>query len=258
MSNFQVDLGGKVALVTGGSLGLGKAMSIGLADAGASVVIASRSIEKCESVAGIIRSKGGNAYAIAADTAVPESLDNLIDKTYQHYGRLDILVNNAATDANGLSSLDKTSVEWMDLAYQVNVRGPWYLASRAAPRMGADGGGSIINVVSVSGLKPVVYAGAYSASKAALNALTKVMAQEWAPLNIRVNSLAPGSYHSAMFDKNAEEIPGFEKRTIDRNLIKRIPASEEIVGPILYLASDACNYTTGSVLVSDGGYLTKS
>ena len=208
--NYEVDLSGKVALVTGGSRGLGRAMSLGLAEAGAAVVVASRNLESCEEVAAAIRSKGGRALAVAADAADTASLDRLLDATWKEFSRLDILINNAGTNC-GFKGLDKISVEEMDRVYQVNLRGPWYLASRAAPRMAENGGGSMVNIISVGALRPTGLLGPYSATKAGLHALTKVMAQEWAPLGIRVNALAPGSYHSDLFDRTAEKVPGFEE-----------------------------------------------
>jgi len=255
MSNYQVDLTGKVVLITGGSRGLGKAMSIGLAGAGAKVVVASRDLESCEAVASKIAESGGKAVALAADTGDPASLDRLLDKSYEVFGRIDVLINNAGINC-GFVGLDQLSVEQMDEMYRVNLRGPWYLASRAAPRMGKDGGGSIINVISVGGLKPPPFLGAYAATKSGLHALTKVMAQEWGGLGIRVNSLAPGSYHSDLFDGTEKEVPGFAQLALEASTMKRIAATEEILGPVLYLASDASSFTTGACMVADGGHLT--
>ncbi len=255
MSNFQVDLAGKVVLITGGSRGLGKAMSVGLAAAGASVVIASRDLDCCEDLASTIRESGGKALAIAADTADIPSLDILLDKTYQQFGKIDVLINNAGINI-GFVGLDNVTVEQMDEMYHVNLRGPWYLASRAAPRMGEHGGGSIINVISVGGLKPPPCLGPYAATKSGLHALTKVMAQEWGALNVRVNSLAPGSYHSDLFDGTEAEMPGFEALATEASTMKRVADTEEILGPVMYLASDASSFTTGACLVADGGHLT--
>ncbi len=196
---YQVNLEGKVALVTGGSRGLGRAMVLGLARAGADVVIASRKLAGCEEVAAEVQAMGRQALAVSAHAGQMESLDALLEATYQRFGRLDILINNAGTNpvTAGLSDL---TPELFQKVFEVNTKGPWYLASRAAPRMAQHGGGSIINVISVGGLKPPAYQGFYAASKAALHALTKVMAAEWAHMGIRVNAIAPGSYHSDLFD----------------------------------------------------------
>ncbi len=251
---YQVDLTGKVVLVTGGSRGLGRAMVLGLARAGADVVIASRKLDSCEAVATEVRTLGRRALAVSAHAGQLESLDALLDTTYTHFGRIDVLINNAGTNpvTAGLSEL---TPELFHKVFEVNTRGPWYLASRAAPRMAAHGGGSIINVISVGCLKPSAYQGFYAASKAALNTLTRVMAAEWASLGIRVNALAPGGFHSDMFDNSAKVLPGFADGLIAKTLQKRIAETDEILGSVLYLASDMSSYTTGSTLVADGGYL---
>lgn len=252
---YQVSLEGKVALVTGGSRGLGRAMILGLARAGADVVIASRKLDSCEAVAAEVRSLGRRALPFAAHAGSMESLDALLAATYAEYGKLDILINNAGTNpvTAGLSDL---TPELFQKVFEVNTKGPWYLASRAAPRMAKHGGGSIINVLSVAALKPPAYQGFYAASKAALHALTKVMAAEWAPHRIRVNSLAPGSFHSDMFDNSAKVLPGFIEGSIAATLQRRIAETDEIVGSVIYLASGMSSFTTGTTLVADGGFVT--
>jgi NAD(P)-dependent dehydrogenase (short-subunit alcohol dehydrogenase family) len=251
---YQVNLEGKVALVTGGSRGLGRAMVLGLARAGADVVIASRKLAGCEQVAAEVQAMGRQALAVSAHAGQMESLDALLEASYQRFGRLDILINNAGTNpvTAGLSDL---TPELFQKVFEVNTKGPWYLASRAAPRMAQHGGGSIINVISVGGLKPPAYQGFYAGSKAALHALTKVMAAEWAHIGIRVNAIAPGSYHSDLFDVSAAQLPGFEEGSKAACVQKRIAETEEILGPVMYLASDMSSYTTGATLVADGGYL---
>ncbi len=253
---MNIDLSGKVALVTGGSRGLGKAISLGLADAGADIIIASRKIENCEKVAAEVGAKGRQALAVAAHTADMDSLDALIAAAYERFGKIDLLINNAGTNP-AMGTLSDLSPELFDKMMGINVKGPWYLASRIAPKMGAAGGGSIINMISVSGIRPAAYQGFYSCNKAALDALTKVMAAEWADMNIRVNAIAPGSYHSDLFDISAAAMPGFEDGAREASMMKRIAATEEILGPVLYLASDLGSFTTGSTVVADGGYLAK-
>ncbi len=252
----SIDLAGKVVLITGGSRGLGKAMSLGLAAAGASVVVASRKLEACQAVVDTIVAGGGKALAVSAHTGDTAQLDALIESAYQVFGRVDVLINNAGINP-AMGALSDLEPSLFDKMFAVNLRGPWYLASRLAPRMAQHGGGSIINMISVSGIRPAAYQGFYSASKAALDALTRVMAQEWASIGIRVNSIAPGSYHSDLFDTSAAAIPGFEEAARSASLMNRIAASEEILGPVLYLASDASSYTTGTCIVADGGYLAK-
>jgi NAD(P)-dependent dehydrogenase (short-subunit alcohol dehydrogenase family) len=229
-------------------------MVFGLAKAGAHVVIASRKLENCEQVAAEVRELGVEALACAAHAGQTESLDALLDATYARFGRLDILINNAGTNPVTAPLSDLTP-ELFQKVFEVNLRGPWYLASRAAPRMAQHGGGSIINVISVGGIKPPAYQGFYAATKSALNALTRVMAAEWAGMGVRVNALAPGSYHSDLFDNSAAQLPGFEEGSRNAALMKRIAETDEIVGSVIYLASEMSSYTTGSTLVADGGYL---
>lgn len=248
------DFTDKVVLVTGGSRGLGRAMCLGFADQGAKVVVASRKLENCEALAQEIRDGGGDALAVGAHTGSTEDLDALIETVMSHYGRVDILINNAGINP-GMGPLSDLDPAVFDKMYAVNVKGPWYLASRLAPKMAATGGGAIINVISVGGLRPAAYMGFYASTKAALEALTKTMAQEWAPMNIRVNALAPGSYHSDLTDKSLEMLPEMEQGMIDAALIKRIADSEEILNPVFYLAAES--YTTGITLVADGGLMVK-
>lgn len=250
-----IQLSGKVALITGGSRGLGRAMTLGLARAGARVVIASRQLPSCEAVAREVQELGGEALAVSAHAGQMDSLDRLLEACYARFGRLDVLINNAGTNPVTAGLTDLTP-ELFQKVFEVNTKGPWYLASRAAPRMARHGGGSIINVISVAGLRPPAYQGFYASSKSALQALTQVMAAEWASWGIRVNAVAPGSYRSDMFDAATRAMAGFEAGSKAACLQKRIAQTEEIVGPILYLASDMSSYTTGTTLVADGGYLT--
>lgn len=250
----EIDLSGKVALVTGGSRGLGRAMSLGLAQAGADVIVASRKLDNCEAVASKVEALGRRALAVSAHTGQMDDLDALIKAAWERFGRVDILVNNAGINPAG-GGLSDLSPELFQKMFDVNTRGPWYLASRLAPRM-ASHGGAIVNVISVAGLRPPAYQGFYAATKAALSALTIVMAQEWAASGIRVNSLVPGSFHSDLFDA-AARAPGFLDGAVEASLQKRVAQTDEIVGSLLYLVSDMSSYTTGSTLVADGGYLAR-
>jgi len=254
MSKQLFDLSGKVALVTGGSRGLGKAMALGLADAGADIIVASRKLENCQAVATEIQAKGRQAVGIAAHTGKYEDIDRLVEQAYQHLGRVDIVINNAGINPAAGAIADVTP-EAFQKTLEVNTLGPWYLSARLAPRMATHGGGVIINVISVSGLRGAMGQGAYAASKAALQSLTQTMAIEWAAMNVRVNAIAPGSYHSDLMDGAIAAIPGFEEGAKAASLQKRIAQTDEIIGPILYLASDASAFTTGSTLLTDGGYM---
>ncbi len=247
------ELEGKVAIITGGSRGLGRAMSEGMAKAGVNVVVASRKLENCQAVCEQIEAQGGQALAVATHVGDTGSLDALIAKTLEHYGRIDIVINNAGINP-ALGPLTDLAPSLFQKMFDVDLMGPWYLASRAAPHMAKVGGGNVINLISVSAIKPPAYQGFYAAMKSALQALTKVMAAEWAKDNIRVNALALGSYHSDLFDSSAAAIPGFEEGAKQACLQQRVADTEEILGPILYLLSDMSAYTTGSTLLSDGGY----
>lgn len=248
----NIDLSGKVALVTGGSRGLGRAMALGLAEAGADLILASRNLDRCRAVAAEVEQRGRRALAVAAHLGQPDQIDALVETAWQQWGRVDLLINNAGINPTAGALTELTPALFQKL-FDVNTLGPWYLASRLAPRMGEAGGGVIINVLSVAAIRPPAGQGFYAATKAALKALTAVMAAEWAPLKVRVNALAPGSYHSDLFDQAAAAIPGFLEGARQASLQQRIAATEEIVGPILYLASELSAYTTGATLISDGG-----
>ena len=244
----------KVVIVTGGSRGLGRAMSLGFAAEGARVVVASRKIESCENVVRHIEGLGGEALARSAHMGNLADIDDLIEAAYARFGRVDILVNNAGTNV-AFGALSDISPEAFDKMLDVNLKGPWYLASRLAPRMGEQGGGCVINVLSVAALSTPAYSGVYAATKAGLKALTEVMAQEWADWNIRVNALAPGSYHSDLTDGAIETIPGYGEGMVAAALIPRVAETEEILNPVFYLASES--FTTGITLIADGGLMAK-
>ena len=246
MSDFK----GKVVLVTGGSRGLGKAMSLGFAEQGATVIIVSRKQDSCTALAEQIVQAGGQAVGIAANTGKTDDIDALVRQLKADYARIDLLINNAGTNI-ALGPLTDLSPEQFDKMFQVNLRGPWYLASRIAPIMAATGGGSIINILSVAALRPPAYNGFYAATKSGLEAITKVMAQEWANDKIRVNAIAPGPYRSDLVDSSIAAIPGFEEGMRDSTLLKRIAETDEILKPVFYLASDG--NITGTILIADGG-----
>ena len=244
------DFTGKVVLVTGGSRGLGKAMSLGFAEQGATVIIVSRKQGSCTALAEQIVQAGGQAVGIAANTGKTDDIDALVRKLKADYARIDLLINNAGTNI-ALGPLTDLSPKQFDKMFQVNLRGPWYLASRIAPIMAATGGGSIINILSVAALRPPAYNGFYAATKSGLEAMTKVMAQEWANDKIRVNAIAPGPYRSDLVDSSIAAIPNFEEGMRNSTLLKRIAETDEILKPVFYLASDG--NITGTTLIADGG-----
>ncbi len=247
------DMSGRVAVVTGASRGLGRAMALGLARAGADVVVASRTLEACQDVAGEIDALGRRALAVRCDVAQREDTDRLVDEAWTRLGRCDALVNNAGLMPPP-SSLEATSDELFDACFAVNVKGPLRLATRMAGRMGAGGGGAIVNVVSIGGLRPGPSFGAYCASKAALQALTRVMAAEWAPRGVRVNALAPGPFHTDMLEEMARRVPGFLEHSAATTMQKRVAEPAEIVGAVLFLCSAASSFVTGQTLSVCGGY----
>jgi len=249
----RFDLTGRVALVTGGSRGLGRAMSFGLAEAGANVVVASRTLSACETVAAEIRAHGREALAVRCDMRDWADIDRLVERTYGRFGRCDVLVNNAGIMQTP-SPLVQTDSALFDEFFGVNVKGPMRLATLLAPRMGTAGGGSIINVVSIGGLKPGPNLGMYCSSKAALQALTRVMAAEWAPLKVRVNALAPGPFRTDMMEEMDERVPGFIEHSVSTNMQKRMADPDEIVGAVLFLASSAASFVTAQTLSVCGGY----
>ena len=251
LKDFQIQ--GKVAIVTGASRGIGRAIAHGLSEAGAKVVLSSRKLEDLQKVAEEIRRKGGDAFPIAAHNGKIADLENLVKKTVDHYGTIDILVNNAATNPVFGPIIQVEESAW-DKIMEVNVKGAFFLSRSAAQVMGEKGGGAIVNIASSAGLRPMPFLGAYSVSKAGVIMLTKVLAVEWAGLKIRVNAVAPGIIETRFSEalwKNETILEEVQKR----QPIPRVGQPEEIVGAVLFLASPASSYMTGEVMVIDGGGL---
>lgn len=247
-------LGGKVAIVTGASRGIGEAIARAFAREGASVVLASRTQADLDTVAASIRADGGTAVAIACHAGEPDTLDSLFDRTVAELGRLDILVNNAATNPYFGTAMD--APEWaFDKTVAVNMKGYFIATQRGAQRMVAHGGGSIINVASILGLKPAPMQVIYAMTKAAVISMTKGFAQELGSQGVRVNAIAPGlietKFASALIDDER-----MHRGFIEQTPLRRHGQPEEIAGAAVYLASDASSFTTGSVLVADGGFMS--
>ncbi len=245
------DLSNKVAIVTGASRGIGQAIAEAYAQAGASLVLTSRKLENVGPAAEAIRAAGGRAIALAAHAGDQAAAEAVVQAALAEYGRVDILVNNAATNPH-FGPLLTAEASHFDKIFEVNVKGYFYMIKAAAPGMTAQGGGKIINVASIAGINPGPWMGVYSVSKAAVIMLTKALAAELAPANIQVNALAPGfikTKFSAALWSNPALNAGIGKLTP----AGRIADPEELTGAALYLASDASSFTTGSVLVVDGG-----
>lgn len=245
---FRLD--NKIAIVTGASRGIGEAIAKGLASAGAKVVLSSRKLEGLQKVADEINKNGGEAVAVPAHTGKIEDIKNLVAKTIEKFGKIDILINNAATNPVFGPIID-TDVPVWDKIFEVNVKGYFFLAKECANHM-KDKGGVIVNMASVAGYKPMPLLGVYSVSKAAVIMLTRILALEWAPFNIRVNALAPGVIKTRFSEAlhTSDEIVQEVLRNIS---IKRLGIPEDIVGACLFLCSDSASYITGQTIVIDGG-----
>jgi NAD(P)-dependent dehydrogenase (short-subunit alcohol dehydrogenase family) len=244
------DLEGRIAIVTGGSRGLGRAIALGFARAGAKVVVASRKAENCEAVVAEIEALGGEGMAAPTHVGRIDELEALVDRTVEHFGGLHVLVNNAANPLSG--GLTDLTEEAFDKSYAVNVKGPLFLSARAVEHLSLSGHGVIVNVITVGAFSPGETLGLYCSGKAALWNLTKVMAKEWAPRGVRVNALAPGPFATDMMAATLD-IPEFNDAIRASTLQQRIAEPDEIVGAALFLASDASTFVTGSVLTVDGG-----
>ena len=243
---------GQVAIVTGGGKGIGQAIALGLADAGAKVVVTARTREEIEAVVAQIKANGGEATAMVTDLMVTEQISRLVETTLETYHRVDILVNNAARSF--LRPLMEFREDGFDKIFNTNVKAVFLLSREAARFMMAHGGGRIINISTVGAVRGGAGMGIYHASKAALNMLTKCMAVEWAPYNINVNAVGPGFTRTA-FSEPIWSNPEVEKMIATRIPKGRIAEPEEIVGAVLFLCSEDAGYITGETIYVDGGSL---
>jgi NAD(P)-dependent dehydrogenase (short-subunit alcohol dehydrogenase family) len=240
------DLSRKVALVTGGSRGLGRAIALGLADHGADIVVVSRKLENCEAVAREVEARGRRALALAGHMGRWDEIDVVVAQAYAHFGRIDILVNNAGMSPVAESSA-QTPEKLFDAVTSLNFKGPFRLSALVGERMVAAGGGCIINISSIGSIRPTPEMAVYAGAKAALNAMTTAHAQEFAP-SVRVNAVLPGSFRTDV----AKHWPA-DKEANTPAVLRRFGEPEEIVTTILYLASDHSRFTTGAMLRVDGG-----
>jgi dehydrogenase/reductase SDR family member 4 len=251
MTEPSFDLSDKVAIVTGGSRGIGRAIALGLANYGADVVVASRKQEDLDIVADEIRATGRKAAAIATHMRNREDIDQLVQRTLDEFGKIDILVNNAGTNPYFGPMMGVEERTW-DQIMTVNLKGYFLLAQAVAKGMIERKSGNIINVSSAGGRRASPGLGAYSVSKAGVIMLTQVLAQELGQYGIRVNAIAPGiiqtRFAEALWSNDA-----ILKRSIEQTPLGRIGQSEEMAGVCVWLASDASSYVSGQTIVLDGG-----
>ncbi len=247
------DLAGRVALVTGSSRGIGEAIARTLAAHGAQVIVSSRKQAECETIAASIRADGGKAEAIACHIGELEQIDAIFASLRERRGRLDILVNNAATNPH-FGPITEIDAAMFQKTVDVNIRGYFFMCQHGAKLMGAQGGGSIINVASVNGVVPGAMQGVYSMTKAAVISMTKAFAKECGAQKVRVNALLPGATDTK-FASTLVKNEAILKQFLPRIPLGRVALPDEMAGAVLYLASDASSYTTGSSLTVDGGAL---
>jgi NAD(P)-dependent dehydrogenase (short-subunit alcohol dehydrogenase family) len=246
----QIDMTGKVAVVNGASRGIGEAIARGLAACGAQLVLSSRRRESVQEVADAIIADGGQAVATACHAGHLDEIDALFNFVNEKFGRLDILINNAATNPYFGPAAD-LSPEAFDKTVDVNLKGPYFMISKAIPLMLESGGGSVVNVASIAALMSLPGQGVYAMTKAGLISLTKTFAKEYGQQGIRVNAILPGVVETRLAAALVQD-PSVQK------WLSRLPAGragqpEDMVAGVLYLASDQAAYTTGTTLIMDGG-----
>jgi len=254
MATKLFDLNGRIALITGASRGIGEATARLLAEQGAHVIISSRKQEDLDKVAASITAAGGKATAIAAHQGESAALKNLMDEVSSQFGRLDILVNNAATNPY-FGHISDTDMGMVEKTLQVNIKGYFELSALASKLMKKGGGGSIVNIASINGVKPGTMQGIYSISKAAVINMTLAFAKECGSWKVRVNAVLPGltdTKFASALTKNEQLL----KTVLPQIPLGRMAQPAEIAPAILYLCSDAASYVTGTTLTVDGGFLS--
>lgn len=251
MTNPLFDMTGKVALITGSTKGIGRAIAEEMARCGARVVISSRKAEACEQVADELKAEGFEAIAIPCHVGKKEELQNLVDQTLVTWGRIDSLVCNAATNPVYGTTQEMTDEAW-DKIMDTNVKGTFWLTQMVMPHMAERGDGNVILLSSIAGIRGNTVIGTYGVSKAAEAALARNLAVEWGPSGIRVNAIAPGLIRTD-FAKALTDDPVRVKRAEEKTPLRRIGEPVDIAGLAVFLATPASAYITGQVIVADGG-----
>jgi len=242
------DLTDRVAIVTGGTRGIGRAIAEGLVSAGAKVTVASRKEDACAETEAHLVSLGGEALGLPTHLGDLDALHTLVDRTVDRFGGLDIVVNNAANALPGFIG-DLTPEAW-EKSFGVNLRGPVFLVQEALPHLTASPNAAILNVISAGAFLFSQYTSMYAGAKAGLMAFTRSMAAEFAPRGIRANALAPGTVDTDMVRNNPPEL---QESMAKASFMGRAADPDEMVGPALFLVSDAASFVTGQVLIADGG-----
>lgn len=250
------DLTGKVAIITGASRGIGRSIAEAYSEAGAKVVLSSRKQEGVDEVAHALRAQGHDALPIAAHSGEKNAQRALAQAAIATYGRIDIVVHNAATNPHFGTLLDAEDGLWQKII-EVNIMGNIWLTQAVVPHMRAVGGGAIINIASINGLRPGRMQGIYSMTKAALINLTQTLAMELAEDNIRVNAIAPGLIQTK-FARAIWENEALSQEIVDRTPLKRLGQPDDIAGLAVYLASSAAGFVTGQTFVVDGGFTVRT
>ncbi len=248
----KFSLKGKVAIVTGASRGIGRAMCLALAEAGADVAAAARTVPRLESLSGEIRSLGRKCAVCPTDVTRPEDIAGLIRKTLQELGRIDILLNNAGMNIRK-PAIDLAEAEW-DRVLDTNLKAYFFCSQAAAKEMAKGGGGAIVNIASLRSLIAPPLAPAYTASKGGVSQLTKALAVEWARYGIRVNAIAPGYTETELTAHFKEKEKDLYETIRGRTALKRWALPEDLAGLMIFLASEASAYVTGQTIYVDGGY----
>ncbi len=250
LEQFRLD--GKVALVTGGSRGIGRAVALALAEAGADVAICARKMPDLESTAAEIAKLGRRALPVSAHMGRKEDRERLVETVAREWGRIDVLVNNAATSTHYGQALDIVEEAW-DRIIEINLKGQLFLTQAVVKVMRQHGGGTIVNVASDGGIRPYPNIGIYGVTKAGLIMLTRVLALELGKDNIRVNAVAPGWLQTG-FSRIVWEDPVALQDILGHTSTGRLGQAEDVVGAVLLLASDASRHINGQAIVIEGGY----